>query len=132
LIAAGGASAEDANRVQLVDDLGNSHEFRHRTKGFSPKVSIGSRHDYPTAPACQRSNQWNYPIIHELGFVDRDDVRRWIDLLADLGRGISRNRLNSPTIVTRDCVYARVSRVEMRLEHLDFLARDDSAPDATD
>src|SRR5437764_11185202 len=53
LIAAGGASAEDANRVQLVDDLGDSHQFRHRPEGLTPKTGIRHGDYQPMAPVTQ-------------------------------------------------------------------------------
>src|SRR5439155_17704193 len=80
----------------------------------------------------ERSDQRDDPLIHELGFVDGNNVGNWIDLLADLGGGIGWNCLDGATVVARDRVNTPVPGVEVRLEYLDPLSRDDGAPDAAD
>src|SRR5437588_122 len=84
LIAAGGAPAKDANRVQLIDDLRYSHQFRHRAERLASKIGVRSRHDYPAPATGERGHQRDDSFIHELGLVDCDDVRRRVDFLADL------------------------------------------------
>src|SRR5437868_7701157 len=131
LIAAGGASAEDANRVQLVDDLGDSHQFRHRSERLTPKIGIGPGDDHPTPPGSQRGHQLDDAIVEKLGFVDSDDVGSGVDLLGDLCRRIRRNRFDGTAVVTGDRVDAGVALVEMGLEDLYPLAGDDGAPHAS-
>src|ERR1035437_2337620 len=62
--------------------------------------------------------------IQELHFVDRHHLRERIEPKRDLLGGIDRNRLDRAPVMRADGVHAAVAVVEMRLEHLHALLRD--------
>jgi hypothetical protein len=53
LIAAGGASAKDADRVELVDHLGDRHQLGHGAERLTAKVGVGAGDDDASAPTRQ-------------------------------------------------------------------------------
>jgi hypothetical protein len=117
--------------VELVDDLGYRHELGHRAEGLAAKIGVGPCQDDPPPAARERGHEGDDPLVEKLRFVDGNYVRRRIDLLPDLEGRVGWNRLNGATVMTGDRVNARIPLVQVRLEDLDALARDDRAAYAT-
>src|SRR6267143_2609390 len=128
LVATGWTTAEHADRVQLVDHLGDRHQVRHRAKRLPAKICVRSRDDDAPASARQGSHQRDDALIQELRFVDRDDVGHRIDLLSDLRGRVGRDRLDGATVVARNRIDTRVPGIEVGLEHLHPFPRDNRPP----
>jgi hypothetical protein len=110
--------------VELVHDFGYGHKLGHRPEWLSAKIRVRSGQNDDAAARGKRSDYFNDSVIEKLGLINRDDLRRWIDLLSYLRGGIRRNCLDSSSVVTRHGINPGVARVEMRLENLNALFGD--------
>jgi hypothetical protein len=56
LIAARWTSAENTYRVELIHDLSDGHELRHRAEGLAPEVRVGARDDHAAPSVRERGH----------------------------------------------------------------------------
>lgn len=74
LVSGSEIAAPNADRVQLVDFLGDGQELGYGAKGLTSEVHVRSRHDHPDSSICQRVGNPYDSGIEKLGFVDGDHV----------------------------------------------------------
>src|SRR6267143_1350036 len=84
LIPGGRTPAHHADRLELVDHLGDAHEGRHRAEGQAPEVDVcaGENDAYPAVGEAVR--QIDDAIVEELCLVDRDDFCSVAEAARDL------------------------------------------------
>src|SRR5882762_9649073 len=99
LIAGGRATADDADRLELVHHLGDAHKRRHGTERLTAEIDIGAGENHPHPPIGEPVRQVDDAVVQELGFVDGDDFRGVAQPARDLFGGIDRLRLDRHAIV---------------------------------
>src|SRR5882762_244371 len=72
LVAAGRPAAYYADRLELVDDLGDGEERGHRPERQAAEIHIDPGQHDPDAAVGEPVRGRNDPVIQELHFVDRD------------------------------------------------------------
>src|SRR5688572_17348206 len=128
LIAAGRPAAHHADRVELVDHFGDRQQLGHRPEGLSAEIYVGAGDDHAQSTLRERRRELHDSAIEKLRFIDADDLRVDLEAGADLLCGVDRHGFDRPSIVARHGVDPRIPRVQMGLEYLRFLPRDDRAP----
>src|SRR6267378_1898913 len=76
--------AHHADRLELVDDLGDAHEDWHRTERQAPEIDIGAREYDAHAPVGEPVRQIDDAVVQELGLVDGDDFGAVAEAARDL------------------------------------------------
>src|SRR5438128_8961643 len=76
LITAGRIATTDADRVQLVHDLGYRKQLRHRAKWLAAEIGVGAGEDHPFSARGERRHELHDRRVEELRLVDCDHVRR--------------------------------------------------------
>src|SRR5665213_3302117 len=125
LVAARSAPADHAYGVELIDEVGNGHQLRHGAEGLASEVGVRAGEDHARAPRREGAHERDDSRIEKLCLVDGDDVRVVAQILRDLQRRIDGHCLYGSTVVARDGEHAAVPIIEMRLEDLNVLLRDD-------
>ena len=119
--------------MQLVHDLGDAQELRHRAERLTAEIGIGAGEDHAAAAQREVARDLHDAGVEELHLVDRNDLRERIEPERDLARRVHRHRLDGPAVVTADGEDAAgISVIKVRLEHLHPLLRDHRPAHATD
>ena len=123
-----GLSADDADRVHLVDELGEREQRRHRAERTAEEVLIEAGDDDAHASIGELGGEIDQAFVEELRLVDADHLYLGQQRGAQLPAVANRKRGDLPQ-VTRDDALGPVADVGGRLEDLDLLACDESAPE---
>src|SRR5688572_10503817 len=127
LAVVGGRAAAHADRMHLVDVLGQRHDAGHRPERAAQVVLIQSGDQHSHAAVGEVANQPCQPIVEELRFVDAHYVHPRLQAPAQLG-AVGHRLGRYLALVAGHQPLGVVALVQPRLEHLDFLARDHRAP----
>src|SRR6266852_5777884 len=65
--------AHHADRLELVDDLGDAHEDWHRTERQAPEIEVGARENDAYSPVGEPVRKIDDAVVQELRLVDGDD-----------------------------------------------------------
>src|SRR5260370_30996404 len=88
LIARRGSAAHHADRLELVDDLGDTHEGRHGAEGQATEGDLASGEDHAYAVVGEPVRQVDDAIVEELALVHGDDFRAALPPPGNLFGGI--------------------------------------------
>ena len=66
-------AAFDADCMNFLYILSDSHEGRHRTEWLTHEISVQAGNDHSHSPVCQSLYNLNYRIVKKLGLVDAYD-----------------------------------------------------------
>src|ERR1051325_4927549 len=102
LIARRRPAADHADRLELVDHLGDAHQRRHRAEGEAPEVDVGAGQDDPHARVRQPVGDVDDAVVEELCFVDGDDLRGVAQPARDLVGGVDRLGFDRDAVVRGD------------------------------
>src|SRR5213075_2465601 len=73
LISRGRSAAHDADRLELVDDLGDAHEGGHRTERKTPEIDVGPGQNHADPRVGEPVGDVYDAVVQELRFVHGDD-----------------------------------------------------------
>src|SRR5438445_7122889 len=76
--------AHHADRLELVDDLGDAHEDWHRTERQAPEIDVGACENDAHSPVGQPVRQIDDAVVQELSLVDGDDFGAVAEAARDL------------------------------------------------
>ena len=124
-------AAADADRVDLLDVLGDGHQARHRAEGDTEVVGVEARHDDAHAAVGEGLADFDEGVVEELRFVDADDLHLRADLVEDLLGGRDGGGGDFMEIV-RDYFDVGVALVNDGFEDGDLLVGELGAAEAAD
>src|SRR5256885_1201149 len=119
-------AAHDADRLQLVDALGQREQYRDGPERLATEVQVEARADHAAPARDQSAYDVDDAVVEELDLVDADDARLRSDRARDVGGGPHRKGDELIAVVRPDELHAKTV-VDRRLEHLDAAAGDDRA-----